>query len=79
MIALQITGCCEDCEYIALKMDYFTAGEHKYYAVQCEHANVCYRLENEARRRAAGENLARKARDPEWQAEHERILCGGGG
>ena len=79
MIDLRITGCCEKCDFIDLEMNHGLRIDNGRtdYVVQCRHANVCHELIEERERWIIAEDLARRARDPEWQREHERTLCGG--
>lgn len=79
MIDLRITGCCEDCDFIDLEMVHgirIDNGRTDYF-VRCRHRASCKELTEEAERWKIAEDLARRAMDPEWQREHERIICGG--
>ena len=50
MIRLEIKGCCNECEDIDLKLDFFWYGPEKVYQLRCSHENVCGKLKEECRR-----------------------------
>ena len=56
MVAMTISGCCNECEWIELDLDdrcFVLDGKRQhYYTLSCVHEKVCGRLEEEARRRA---------------------------
>lgn len=47
MIELKLTGPCADCAYINLSMDHIWGDGRKFYTVNCQHAAICGRLEQE--------------------------------
>ena len=54
MIDLRITGCCEECQHIVLRLDHYYAGPQPVYLIRCEHEDVCGKLANEEARKYEG-------------------------
>ena len=48
MLSLTISGCCNGCPYIELKLQHYYDDTLRYYELHCEHEIVCSRLEKES-------------------------------